>query len=111
MPKTLNRILQEDQNFKFIHLIDSKSFPELLAQLAVEYAQGWYSDIRIVPGEIALAGSEWQLKEPAHLVYAKIGQKNPAYAKRDEPHVTLCCPTFVHVETKEEHYHLPVHSV
>lgn len=111
MSKTLNRILQEEKGFEFHNLITTSEFPERMVQLSVEMARGWYSDLRVVPSDVALDGSEWKLKEPAHLVYVKISRKHPDYAERNEPHVTLCLPVFVNKATGEENYHLPIHSV
>jgi len=79
MAKTLNGKLIEE-GFSPLTVIQNKRLPERLSEILVELLKGPYEDIRIIPGEIALAGSIWQLKDPSHIVYVKDKR-----AKRDHP--------------------------
>lgn len=43
------------------------------------YAQGKYTDMKIVPGEIALACCVWQLKDQTHIIYVRENPQHPDY--------------------------------
>lgn len=67
-----------------------------LAEVAVRAARGEYGQLLIVPGEIALAGSDFEFKDPSHVVYAKKGKR-----ERRTIRASVILPTLRNRTTRE----------
>ena len=72
--KILNDVLF-NQGFLAIDIIPNKDLPKRLSSFMLDYAGGKYNDVRVIPGELAFEGFEWQPVEPSHMIYVK--HKNP----------------------------------
>lgn len=76
--KTLNAEIIES-GFKVVTCIPNRTLSEDIIPIMIEFARGKYTDIRIVPGEVALRGSLWTLEKESHIVYAKQNERFPDY--------------------------------
>ena len=66
--------------FDAIGMAENEHLPETLTRIMVELARGVYTDMRIVPGDVALEGSGLKLVEPSqHIIYAKDNTEHPNY--------------------------------
>lgn len=63
--------------------------------------------MRIIPGEMALDGSIWQLKKVSHIVYVIDNKKHPDYT----PNIRMIMPEFIHKETGEVNVCLPIKNI
>ncbi len=104
---TLNRKLILD-GFEVYAAIPNEELPECLTEYLIKFARGEYTDMRIIPGDIALEGSEWLLEKPSHIVYVKYNKNHPDY-KPDS--ITIVQPGLIHKKTKEHNSSLPLHMV
>ena len=76
--KTLNGRLF-DEGFVAVNLIEDSKLAKRLHSEIIDYAIGKYTELKIVPGDVALEGISRKLREPAHIVYAKINKKHESY--------------------------------
>ncbi len=76
--KTLNSRLFEE-GFEAISVIPNDKLPERLTSTMIDLARGKYLKLRVIPGEIAFEGAEWQLETPSHIIYAKDNPEYPGY--------------------------------
>lgn len=101
--RTLNENLL-DNGFKIRDAIPDEVFTERFTPIMIEIAKGNYSQFRIVPGEDAIDGFDWEFVSSHHIVYVKNSERYSNGFFR---------PTqieFRHKETGERAY-LPLHTI
>jgi hypothetical protein len=105
--KTLNgRLIKE--GFAVEASIPNEELPEMLTALLIELARGRYTEMRVVPDDVALGNSEWKVEKPSHIVYVKDNPNHPGY---NPSSVRLVMPGMVHRKTGEYNLVLPVASI
>lgn len=80
--KTLNYELCE-KGYETLRIIKNAQLPEDLSGVMLDYARGKYTDVRVVPAEIALAGSHLLPRDPSHVVYVKYNERHPSYEDKE----------------------------
>ena len=66
----------------------NKEFPEALALLALDLARQKYSDIRLLPSEIAIQGRGFEFYESfknSHILYVKLSDSSKAELEKEGP--------------------------
>ncbi|MBT3985833.1 hypothetical protein HOD38_04465 [archaeon] len=95
--KTLNSRLFED-GFEAIEVIPNDKLPERLTTTMIDLARGKYLDMKVIPGELAFEGIEWQIETPSHIIYAKV---NTEYPGHDPKSIYIVQTFFKHSNTGE----------
>jgi len=104
--RTLNGKLL-DSGYEVKAAILNELLPEYLTQILIEFARKKYRDVKIVPGELALEGSSWQIKQPSHIVYVKYNKRHHDYKEA----VSVVMPEMINKETGEPNSALPLHTI
>ena len=60
-----------EKGFRVVAVIRDQDLSKELYPLLLDYYKGVYRDLRIIPGDLAFKGFDWQLVEPSHVIYAK----------------------------------------
>ena len=84
----------ESKGWILDRVVPNECLAEGLAIWAVDLAKRRkYSDTRIIPAEIGLAGEDWQPKEPSHMFYGKPTRKylNENKKERSVRAVNILC--------------------
>ncbi len=105
--ETLNsKLLKED--YEIVNVIKDMCMPEGLTELLMDYVKGKYSNMAVVPSEIAFRGSEWQLMIPSHIVYVRYSPKGKRMSekKHDPQHINFheLQPEFKNIYSREEKF-------
>lgn len=95
-------------DFNVWDVIPNERLPESLAELAVGIARERYEDVRIIPGDVALKGYEWQLKDPSHIIYVKYNQSHPDY---DPSSIRFIMLNLVHGQDKKKMRSIPPYKI
>ena len=53
------------------HSVIKRQYISAFSLLAAQYAEGIFSDYRVIPADIAMEGNEWMPNEGQHIVYVK----------------------------------------
>ena len=69
------------EGFSVIESIFNEDLPKKLTSIMFDLVDRKYTDIRIVPGDIALENSGFELDKPAHFVYVKENRRHKTYKK------------------------------
>lgn len=75
---TLNGRLYEE-GWEGISSIPNERLPEELSRILVDFARGKYLDMKIIPGELVLEGSDFEFNTLSHIVYVKENIEHPEY--------------------------------
>ena len=94
--------------FEVLTAVPNEQISECLTKIMLDIAGGRYSDLRIVHGDVALNGYEWQFEKPSHIFYVRYNQDHPNY---DQKAITLVMPTLVHKESGERNSSLLLHQI
>lgn len=90
--KSLDAQLRED-GWLIISVISITLLDKGLSSLAEDISKKLYSNVRIIPGEVAMEGGEWKLLPHDHVVYVKPSKH---YAKEVTRKADNCKALFTH---------------
>jgi hypothetical protein len=100
------RLLAE--GFDIAAVIPNEDLPKKIYEMIIDYAMDKYTDMRIVPGDVALAGQDWQLETPSHIVYVKDNVDHSTYKPGS---CRIIQPTFRSARTGEQNIGLPISRI
>ena len=76
MGSDLTRKLSRSKAWELHTVALNAELPEELTRIALMLKSGYpYTEIRVIPSEDAMRDTDWDIKEPSHLIYGKLGQK------------------------------------
>ena len=96
-----------DDGFEVIKYICNNDLPKELTSIMFDLVDKKYTDIRIVPGDIALENSSFRLEKPSHFVYVKENKSHRTYDKKS---FYLVMPGLLH-ESGDYSTTIPLHTI